>query len=135
MAFDKLATIRRSSEPPVRRTGAYIVYLGLTPKAAERGLAELPEPRIGDSFRLLPGAAITFGKSRLCEVTLPTDDLSRAHAMISFVPGDAFQLLLVDLLSKNGTWVEGRSAPLHYLGPGGEFELARCYRFRCQPAP
>jgi pSer/pThr/pTyr-binding forkhead associated (FHA) protein len=135
MSWDSKATVRRSGNEPARRAGMHVVYLGLTQDAQHQGITEAGELRVGDSFRLLPGAAITFGRGHLCEVTIPSEQLSRAHAMISFVPGDEVGLVLVDLRSRNGTWVKDRSASVHHLSSGAEFNLARAFRFRCQPAP
>jgi pSer/pThr/pTyr-binding forkhead associated (FHA) protein len=134
MSWDSRATVRRPGNAPSRGAGMYIVYVGLTESAEGDGLDRPTSMRVGDSFRLLPGAAITFGRSELCEVTIPSQQLSRAHALISFVPGNGAELLLVDLGSRNGTWVDGRGAPVQRIQPGAEFTLARAYRFRVQPA-
>ena len=112
----------------------YIVYVGLSDEAAKQGVDEPRGLRVGDSFRLLPGSAITFGRSRLCEVTIEDERLSRAHALLSFLPGDESKLMLVDLMSRTGTWVDGRSAPVQTIEPGAELVLAKSYRFRVQPA-
>ena len=133
--WDNKATVRRPGNEPNRKSGVYVVYLGLTDLAAHQGVVEPGDLRVGDSFRLLPGAAITFGRSPLCEITIPSDALSRAHAIISFAPGKDVGFVLVDLRSRNGTWVKGRSAPVHHLTPGAEFTLAQAFRFRCQAAP
>ncbi len=113
----------------------HIVYVGLTPQAAELGIAEPTDLKLGDAFRLLPGAVITFGRSGLCEVTISSREVSRAHAMISFLPGSQSMLALVDLGSRRGTWVGERTAPVQQLSAGAEFTIARTFRFRCQPAP
>lgn len=132
MSWDKRATVRRPGNEARRDKGVFIVYLGLTEQAQARGVPEPRSLRVGDSFRLLPGAAITLGRSELCEITVDTEQLSRAHALISFVPGPEPKLMLVDLLSRNGTWVEGNGAPAQSLDPGAVFSLAQAYRFRVQ---
>ena len=135
MSWDKRATTRRPGAPePKRAAGMYIVYLGIVGEAVSAGVTDAAALRVGDAFRLLPGAAITFGRSELCEVTIPSDQLSRAHALITFLPGSGTELALVDLRSRNGTWVREHQAPVHHVGPGGEFTLAKAFRFRCQPA-
>lgn len=135
MSWDKRATVRRVSDPPPKRSaGLYIVYLGLTEKAARRREPEPSSLQVGDVFRLLPGKAITIGRGKLCEVTVESDSVSTAHALLSFMPGAETRLALVDLASRTGTHVEGRRAPVHYLDPGAEFVVAGAYRFRCQPA-
>lgn len=135
MTWDKRATVRRPAEtPPKRSSGVYLVYLGLTDKAARRREPEPASLQVGDVFRLLPGKAITIGRSRLCEVTVEAASVSSAHALVSFMPGDDLRLALVDLDSRTGTKVDGRRAPVQYLEAGGEFVVADAYRFRCQPA-
>ncbi len=132
MTWDKRATVRRPGNEARRDKGVFIVYLGLTEQAAARGVPEPRQLRVGDSFRLLPGAAITLGRSELCEITIDAEQLSRAHALVTFVPGHDAKLMLVDLMSQNGTWVEGRGAPMHELAAGAVFSLAKAYRFRIQ---
>jgi len=135
MSWDKRATTRRAGTPaPDRAAGMYIVYLGIATEAAAAGVSDGGALRVGDAFRLLPGVAITFGRSELCEVTIQSEQLSRSHALITFLPGDGTELALVDLKSRNGTWVESNDGPVHHVGPGAEFTLAKAFRFRCQPA-
>lgn len=113
----------------------HVVYVGVTEYASAAGILEPRDLKIGDAFRLLPGAVITFGRSGLCEVTITSEEVSRAHAMVSFLPGSQSRLALVDLESRNGTWVGERSAPVQQLAAGAEFSIAKAFRFRCQPAP
>src|SRR5690606_16808865 len=97
MSWDKRATVRRVSDPPPKRSaGLYIVYLGLTEKAARRREPEPSSLQVGDVFRLLPGKAITIGRGKLCEVTVESDSVSTAHALLSFMPGAETRLALVD---------------------------------------
>jgi pSer/pThr/pTyr-binding forkhead associated (FHA) protein len=112
-----------------------IVYVGLTEYAVASGIGEPDDLNIGDAFRLLPGAVITFGRSGLCEVTISSDDVSRAHAMVSFLPGSQSRIALIDLDSRKGTWVGERTVPVQQLAAGAEFSIAKAFRFRCQPAP
>ncbi len=132
VAWDKRTTVRRSQRTKVR--GMHIVYLGLTDQARHSGIVEPDLLCVGDTFRLLPGNGITFGRSDLCEVTVASEYVSRAHALIAFVPGGEEYMALFDLQSRSGTWVNGRNQPLHLLGAGSEFCLGNAFRFRCQPA-
>jgi pSer/pThr/pTyr-binding forkhead associated (FHA) protein len=134
MSWDKRATVRRPGNEAKRDRGMFIVYVGLSPEAVAQGIADPSTLRVGDSFRLLPGSAITLGRSELCEITVDDDALSRAHALVSFVPGPDTKLVLVDLKSQNGTWVGGRGAPVQHIEPGAVFSLAKTYLFRVQPA-
>jgi pSer/pThr/pTyr-binding forkhead associated (FHA) protein len=113
----------------------HIVYLGITQYAVAVGIEEPINLHIGDAFRLLPGAVITMGRSQLCEITIPCQEVSRAHALVSFLPGSQARLALVDLGSREGTWVGEQSSPVQQLSAGAEFSIAKAFRFRCQPAP
>lgn len=132
--WDKRATTRRAGPPPSARDGAYLVYTGLSERARRDGIEEPASVSLGDAFRLLPGAVIALGRSDLCEVTIDAKSLSRRHAMVSFEPGAEVRLVLVDLNTRTGCWVEGRRAPVQKVAPGQTFELARYFCFRCQPA-
>jgi hypothetical protein len=135
MSWDKRATTRRSDAPePSRQRGVNIVYLGVSENAAREGYGRGATLKVGDSFHLLPGAAITLGSGRLCEVTIESELLSDAHTLVAFVAGDDTTMMLTDLDTERGTWVAGACAKVHFIEPGAEFELAQIYRFRCQPA-
>jgi hypothetical protein len=134
-SWDKRATQRRQDAPEPRRAdGMHIVYLGITDDARQAGIREPEGLRVGDAFRLLPGAVITFGRDELCEVTVPSREVSSTHALVSFLPGSQARLLLADLGSDTGTWVGDRRAPVQQLAAGAEFTLGKTFRFRCQPA-
>lgn len=134
MSWDKRATTRQSGARPAdKNRGVNIVYLGLSAYAEREGYGRGASLQVGDSFRLLPGAAIVLGSSELCEITIESQRLSPAHALLAFVPGADSTLMLVDLKSEHGTWVRGATDTVHFIEPGDAFELAEIYRFRCQP--
>ena len=112
----------------------HIVYLGITNRARQDGLSDVPNPHVGDVFRLLPGSAITVGQSELCEITISSPELSRLHTLVTYMPGEDTKLVLVDLSDSDGTWLEGGGETVQVLAPGSEFVLAGAFRFRCQPA-
>ena len=134
MNWDKRATTRRPENKPERKAGINIVYVGLTAQAERDGHGRGAHIQVGDTFRLLPGSAITLGRSKLCEITVESELLSDAHAIIVFVPGQGVSMMLVDLKTERGTWVAGTSSTVNLVAPGTEFELAQIYRFRIQPA-
>ncbi len=135
MFWDKRATQRRPDAPPPDRTaGADIVFLGMSESPLDGAALECCSMKIGDSFHLLPGVALTIGRSELCDVCIRCPHASQAHAMLSFLPGPDFRLALVDMGSRHGTWRGKHRAALHLLDAGDEFSLSNSYRFRCQPA-
>lgn len=137
MTWDKRATTRRAADWDDRSNpapDAHVIYLGLVPEAEQAGASEAEPLRIGDRFLLKRGETLTFGRGERCNVIIRSDDLSRAHALLAFIPGMQGKLVLIDLESKSGCWVDGKQAPLFELTPGAEFALARTYRFRYQPA-
>lgn len=134
MNWDKRGTQRRPDAPPPNRDlGADIIYVGevksgtLIQPVASAGL------KVGDSLRILPGAAICIGRSQRCEIVLDAPEIAKAHALLTFLPGPQFELALVDLGSEHGTAVGRRTAPVHTLYPGDDFNLAKRFCFRCQP--
>lgn len=128
MSWDKRTTIRRpGGAPPTRRAGMNIVYLGAD-RDEEHGICA------GDTFRLLPGAAITIGASELCEVTIQSRELAPIQALVTHLPGRDPRVALVDISGGSGVSVDGRHAALHTIDAGTEFTLGGQFRFRCQPA-
>ncbi|MEM1030830.1 MAG: FHA domain-containing protein [Myxococcota bacterium] len=135
--WDKRATERRKgSASPRARDGVYLVYVGLSDHARAHDTVEPATVALGDAFRLLPGAVIAVGRSELCEVTIDAPCLASHHALLTFAPGgpQTLDLLLIDLDTATGSWVEGRRAPVQRLHLGQTFELGRTFCFRCQSA-
>jgi len=134
MNWDKRTTQRRPDAPPPRRSdGVDVIYLGLDKRAAHGTPQDAAGMQVGHSIRMMPGAALTFGRSERCDICIPSSRLSPAHALLAFLPGPDFELMLLDLETATGTWIGRRNAPLHTLGPGAELSLAQTFRFRCQP--
>ncbi|MBW2268426.1 MAG: DUF4388 domain-containing protein [Deltaproteobacteria bacterium] len=65
---------------------------------------------------------VVIGRSRSCLVTLASPDASRRHAEIVPVPAG---LLLRDLGSTNGTFVNGESVEEHTLASGDRIEIGK----------
>jgi diguanylate cyclase (GGDEF)-like protein len=63
---------------------------------------------------------VVLGREPGCTVRLPADDVSRRHARIA-LDGDGH--LLVDLRSRNGTWVNGRAVERHRLRAGDRIRV------------
>ncbi len=65
-------------------------------------------------YELLPGEH-RIGRGKLCQVRLQDDSVSREHAMIMV---DAGRIALIDLGSRNGTFVGGRKVERANLSVG-----------------
>ncbi len=76
----------------------------------------------GDEVRslMLRQGHTLIGRSTLCDVRIDTSTVSRRHALISYSP-DA--VVLVDLNSTNGTFVDGRQIRRHELQPGETIQV------------
>ncbi len=122
---------RGPSMAPLSRPGAATLsYLGLDPEAETAGVPDAAPLRPGDLFHVAPGGVLSFGRGSECDVCIASGQLSRVHCLVAFVPVGEGRLVLVDLKSRNGTWVEGQSAPVANIAVGEVFTLARAYRFR-----
>jgi hypothetical protein len=71
-------------------------------------------------FSLLEGSEMTVGASARCAIRLEAPDVSRNHALLTLYKG---QLVVLDLGSTNGTFVNGKPIKEHTL------EVGDCIRF------
>jgi len=69
----------------------------------------------GQRYALTEGAEVRVGTAAQCQVRLRAEDVSRSHALIACRQGKVF---LLDLGSRNGTFVNGRRTKEAELGPG-----------------
>jgi pSer/pThr/pTyr-binding forkhead associated (FHA) protein len=72
------------------------------------------------NIHVLGEGRTVIGRGNSCDVSIPTPNLSRQHALIERLE-DAFWL--VDMGSTNGVRVRGRSVQRHELQSGDVFEL------------
>ncbi len=84
-----------------------------------------PEPPIA----LHPDSPVVIGRSRSCDLRLPSSDASRRHAEIVHSGGS---FLLRDLASTNGTFVNGNRIAEHVLCPGDCIEIGSSEIRYCQ---
>jgi pSer/pThr/pTyr-binding forkhead associated (FHA) protein len=68
-----------------------------------------------------PGRTLVIGRSRSCDLRLPSGDASRRHAEIV---GTADGYLLRDLGSTNGSFVNGEPVTEHLLSPGDRIQIS-----------
>jgi len=69
---------------------------------------------------LSPSSSLVIGRSRHCDLRLPTGDASRRHAEIVPVTGG---YVLRDLASTNGTFVNGERVRERQLRPGDRIRI------------
>ncbi len=77
----------------------------------------------GHADILLDGGAVVVGRGRWCDVQIPSVRVSRRHCCL-VLSGD--QVLVRDLGSTNGTWINGRRVEKATLRPGDELKVAHC---------
>ncbi len=123
--------ISQTGMVPLSQAGAATLsFVGVDAEAVAAGVPPAAPLRDGDVFHVMPGHGIWLGRGAECDVTLASTQLSRLHAMLAFVPVADTRLVLVDLNSRNGTWVGEGEISVRFLETGDEFTLARAYRFR-----
>ncbi len=128
---DKPVRISQTGLAPISHAGAATLsFVGVDEVAQTAGVPSPAPLRPGDLFHILPGRGIWLGRGGECDVTLVSTQLSRLHAFVAYVPVAEGRLVLVDLNSRNGTWVDESEISVHFLETGDEFTLARAYRFR-----
>ena len=72
--------------------------------------------------RELPQGEVVIGRSSSCDLVLDDSAISREHARIE-INGDT--VVLHDLSSRNGTWVNGERAETVNLESGDEIAVGR----------
>ncbi|MGB8635705.1 MAG: FHA domain-containing protein [Rhodanobacteraceae bacterium] len=106
-------------EPPVRpvrtRTEHATQVRGALPRLVLRGLSG---PMLGRSFPLRDG--MVLGRGRDCEVFIESQEISRQHARLRVRPDS---VMVEDLNSTNGTFVNDERVTMAPLEPGDELRL------------
>lgn len=64
---------------------------------------------------------VVVGRSSGCDISLRDNDISRQHAQISVLPGS--QIILTDLKSSNGTFVNGKRVSQSEIKDGDRIQL------------
>jgi len=123
----------RTSSPgnaPLSLAGAAtLTYVGLEEKAERAGIRDAPL-RTGDAFHVSPGGTLSIGRGSENDVTIASAQLSRLHCMLLFSPAMDDHIVVADLDSRNGTWIDDREVAAGFLAPGEDVVLARAFRFR-----
>lgn len=72
----------------------------------------------------LEGGGLIIGRSSSCELVIASDDVSREHARIDASPGEACEVVITDLSSTNGTYVnDNRIKRSHSLDDGDQIRI------------
>ena len=86
-------------------------------------LMEVEGPNRGKRY-FIEQADVVIGRDETCDLVVPERQVSRQHARIR---QEAGRLVLVDLGSKNGTFVNGQELERpHVLQDGDEIQIALC---------
>jgi pSer/pThr/pTyr-binding forkhead associated (FHA) protein len=75
------------------------------------------------SFRLMPGTVKTIGRVGAADFCLDVPLMSRLHCRVEV--GAAGDVVIVDLGSTNGTWIDGQRITRGALQPGGVLRVGR----------
>jgi hypothetical protein len=93
------------------------------PRAAARPVADRPwhvELESGERIAIDKPTMIV-GRSRTCDVIIPSAKVSRQHATLTLVGAELF---IEDLGSANGTWKDDRRVSREALAPGDEVRIS-----------
>jgi len=82
-------------------------------------LVALTGPDAGRTYRLADGS-MTIGRAKSCDVRVVDDEVSRDHARIICV---GTNVMVEDLGSRNGTFVNGESVSRHLLADGDKVTI------------
>ena len=110
------APARRPPPPAVDDENGRTRVRAALPKFVMRGVSG---PTFGKTFGVV--GAVTLGRSAECDVSIPTDEISRHHAKLQVVPDG---VMVEDLGSANGTFVNNQR--VHggtLMKPGDELRL------------
>ena len=85
------------------------------PKFVLRGVS-------GNTFGKMYGVTgpMTIGRSAECDISIPVEEISRRHALVK---PNAQGLMVEDLGSSNGTFINNKRVQTGQLGPGDELRL------------
>lgn len=110
----EVARGRSAPENPDDDSGATRLRMAV-PKFVLRGVSG---PAFGKTYPV-PGQVV-IGRAPECDVSIPSDEISRRHVQIRPVPDG---LAVEDLGSSNGTYINGQRIDKGVLRPGDELRL------------
>lgn len=112
--MEKAASAPSAKADPDADSGATRLRMAV-PKYVLRGVSG---PAFGKTYPV-PGAQ-TIGRAQECDICVPSDEISRKHALVKPSPEG---LSVEDLGSANGTFINGNRVEKGVLKPGDELRL------------
>jgi pSer/pThr/pTyr-binding forkhead associated (FHA) protein len=112
-----------------------LVYRGrLDSERFSPSVATGPQPELKDgaAFVLPSGGRLLIGRLPTCEIWVQSNRVSKVHALVSLMYGDDRndeRLIVADLNTTNGTWVEGQRGRVFLIAPDRELLVANLFRF------
>jgi len=110
------APVRRPPTPSIDDDNGRTRVRAALPKFVMRGVSG---PTFGKTFGVV--GALTLGRSAECDISIPSDEISRHHAKLQVVPDG---VMVEDLGSANGTFINNQR--VHggtLMKPGDELRL------------
>ena len=124
-AFPIVPPIGIQAQPPLLQDEPYAEF---SPRGDPvRASTPIPTPRQwlctlanGETIRV-DRDAMVIGRSRTCDIVIPSAKVSRQHASVSFSGGE---LWIEDLGSANGVWQNGEKITRTKVGNGDTFTIS-----------
>ncbi|HUU01902.1 MAG TPA: FHA domain-containing protein [Myxococcota bacterium] len=105
---------------------AFIEYLGQ--RELTEGTTATVVFEAGARFEIATGQRLIIGRGKGADILIQSNRIARAHAAV-FLLND-HRLVVVDLETTNGTYVNGEARPVSFLASGDEFWLGDLFGFR-----
>lgn len=109
-------------------SGPHVIYLGISPGRDQAASCTAPAP--GTRYPLDPGRGLYIGRGTTADIRVLSNQVARAHVLLCLMPGVTDRLVVADLCSTNGTWLDGQRSAVAFLAPGQCFDVAGMFRFR-----
>jgi len=105
---------------------AHIEYLGH--RQLTEGTTCNVEFEVRARFEVAPGRRLIIGRGKTADVVVHSNRVARAHAAVFMLNEE--RLVVVDLQTTNGTYVNGEARAVSFLGMGDEFWVGGLFGFR-----
>jgi len=105
---------------------AHIEYLGH--RQLTEGTTCNVEFEVGARFEVASGQRLIIGRGKTADVFVHSNRIARAHAAVFMLNEE--RMVVVDLETTNGTYVNGEAGAVSFLAPGDEFWVGDLFGFR-----